>query len=135
MPTFTIPLTTLQPGTREFGPATAQNGDTSVRLSVDRTVAGGLNSLAADTTVKAELQASTDGGVTWHAVDTDQPESSTFWIAQGGVYTWTDKQGVLQTINESTGRWPLFPGTGRRAKAVITVSGSAVAVAGTLTTS
>lgn len=132
---FTIPLTAFQPGSHTAGPAAVPDGDTRVTLTVDRTVAGGLNALTAASGLHMEAQLSTDGGATWHAVDTDQPGTSTSWGAPGGPATWTDKQGVVHTAGVSSGTWPIFPGTGRRIQAVITVTGpSAVAVAGSIVT-
>ena len=132
MATLNIPLITLPPGTRTFGPVTLPSGDTSVTLTIDRTPPGGLNGLSGASQIAVEAQMSTDGGTTWHAVDTDQPGSQTMWAAAGGTFT-TPRGGTIYTT--SSGTWPLFPGTGRRVQATVTVSGpSSIAVAGTLVT-
>ena len=123
--TFNIPLTTLTAGPHTFGPATIPDADTSVTVSVDRTVTGGLNSLTAASTLGMTAEMSTDGGVTWHAVDTGQPGTQTSWSAVGGGTGWS----------ASSGTWPLFPGTSRRLRATVTVSGpSSIAVAGSIAT-
>lgn len=127
---FQIPLTTLPPGSRVFGPATVPNPDTSVTLSVDRTVAGGLNSLTGASVLGMTAEVSTDGGVTWHAVDTDQPGTVTAWEAPGGTI-----QTAAGPSGSSSGTWPLFPGTGRRVRATVTITGPAsIAVAGSIAT-
>jgi hypothetical protein len=133
---FTIPQLTLQPGSRTFGPAVVPDGDTSVTLTIDRTVPGGLNAAGADSTLTMNAQVSVDGGATWHAVDTDQPGTATAWAAPGGPITWTDKAGAAHVYTASAGTWPLFPGTGRRIQAVVTVDGpSPIAITGSIVTS
>jgi hypothetical protein len=132
---FTIPLTTFQPGSHTVGPASVPAGDSRVTLTVDRTVTGGLNSLGGSSELHMEAQLSGDGGATWHAVDTDQPGTATAWGTPGGPITWTDKQGVVHTYTASSGTWPIFPGTGRQVRAVITVTGPApIAVSGSIVT-
>src|SRR5262249_37292240 len=122
--TLTIPLTTLTVGAHTFGPATAPDTDTSVTLSIDRTVTGGLNSLTTASGLAMLAEMSTDGGTTWHAVDTDQAGTQTEWDTTGGG-----------TSAVSSGRWPLFPGTSRRVRATVTISGpSSTAVAGSIAT-
>lgn len=130
--TLTIPLVTLPAGSRTFGPVTVPDADTAVTLTVDRTPAGGLNALGAASVLGMEAQMSTDGGATWHATDTGQPGTQTAWTAAGGTFTAPRGGAVYGT---SAGTWTLFPGTGRRVRATVTVSGpSSIAVAGSLVT-
>lgn len=132
---FTIPLTTFQPGSTPVGPASVADADSRVTLTVDRTVAGGLNALTAASELHMEAQLSTDGGATWHAVDTDQPGTATAWGSPGGPITWTDKSGTSHAYTASSGTWPIFPGTGRRIQAVVTVTGPApIAISGSIVT-
>lgn len=114
--TFTIPLTTLPVGTRDLGPSHPADAEQSILLTVDRTVAGGLNSLTAASEIDMNVQQSNDGGTTWQ-------------LRVGG----TMPGGVLGAA--STLRVDLAPGTSRQLKATVTVAGpSPIAVAGTLTT-
>jgi hypothetical protein len=129
---FPIPQTSLQPGSRTFGPATIPDADSQVTLAVDRTVAGGLNSLTAASTLSMTAEMSSDGGVTWHAVDTGAAGTQTAWSAEGGTFT-NSHTGLPITV--SSGTWPLFPGAGRRLRATVTVAGpSAITVAGSIAT-
>jgi hypothetical protein len=122
--TFTIPLVTLPVGSQTFGPTTIPDPDTSVTLTIDRTVANGLNTRTGASVLMMVAEMSTDGGATWHAVDTGQPGTQTAWGTAGGG------TGLV-----SAGTWPLFPGTSRRLRATVTVSGPAsIAVAGSIAT-
>jgi len=118
--TFTIPLTTVAVGTRTFGPATLADTDTLVTLTIDRTVTGGFSSQPATTTARISIEQSNDGGTTW-----DELASTTF---TGGVFT---MHGGLPVNSNDVGVF-LLPGTGRRGRAVVTITGAAVAVAGSL---
>lgn len=132
---FPIPLTSLPPGPRTFGPAPVADADTRVTLTVDRTPAGGLNAITAASVLDMEAQMSSDGGATWHAVDTGQPGTRTSWTTTGGLATWTDKQGTVHTATASSGTWPLFPGSGRQVRATVTVTGpDPIAVSGSIAT-
>ena len=133
--TTTIPLTTLPIGSQVFGPHVAQASESSVSLTIDRTVAGGLNSLTLDSVLAVLVELSNDGGTTWHATDTDQMGTQTAWTAVGSPVTYTDKQGVQHVYTVSSATWYLFPGNPRRIRATITVSGpSPIAIAGSITT-
>lgn len=128
MPTTTIPTTTLQIGVRDFGPANIADADTSITLTIDRTVANGLNATPA-THLSIEAKVSLDGGVTWTLAAGAGIEGGQLAMpppprGPGGFYT----TNVLRVGLDQ------FPGTGRRIKATLTVSGASVAVAGTLTT-
>jgi hypothetical protein len=126
---------TVAVGSRQFGPATASNTDTAVTLIIDRTVTNGLNSLTVSSVILAILEMSTDG-VNWHAVDTNLNGSQTSWSTVGSAITFTDRQGVQHVYAESSGNWPLFPGTGRQLRATVIVSGpTPIAVAGSIVTS
>ena len=128
MSTTQIPLTTLPIGIRDFGPANIADTDTSITLMIDRTVTNGLN---ATPTARLSIAAmvSLDGGVTWTlaagaTIEGGQLPQSPPPKGPGGFYT----ENVLRVGLDQ------FPGVGRRIKATLTVSGSSVAVAGTLTT-
>ena len=118
--TLTIPLTTLTVGTRTFGPATLADTDTLVILTIDRTVTGGFNSQPATTTARISIEQSNDGGTTW-----DELAATTFF---GGVLT---MHGGLPVNSNDVGVF-LWPGTGRKGRAVVTIAGASVAVAGSL---
>jgi len=123
--TLTIPLATLPVGTLNFpatGGAAVPDADTSILLSIDRTVAGGLNSKTAATTIFIESWQSGDGGATWQSLAAN--------TVVGGIFTKGGTQ--INTDHVGTG---LNPGTGRLVRASVTVSGASVAVAGSLTTS
>jgi hypothetical protein len=118
--TLTIPLVTLPVGVRDFGPANAADSETSILLTIDRTVAGGLGSLTSASTVAVDVMQSNDSGLTWV-------------LSVGGTFP----GGPPVTGSWATGtlRVDLAPGTSRRLKATVTVAGpSSVAVAGTLVT-
>lgn len=120
--TFNIPQVTLPVGQRTFGPSTAADAEASITLTIDRTVAGGLNSLTTASILGADVQQSNDGGTTW--IDLGG------WTAEGG--TIVNAHGVTSTI--SAGTWQLRPGTGRQLRATVTVTATSIAVAGTIVT-
>ena len=123
MGTTAIPLTTLSVGSHEYGPANMNPNETLVNLSIDRTVAGGFNEAPASTVALIYIWLSTDGGNTWLWVAGDQ--------MTGGTYT-SPKTGLEVTDYVEL---DMPTGPGKRVKAVITVFGAAVAMAGSLTTS
>lgn len=118
--TLAIPLTTLPPGTRVFGPQALADSDVLVTLTIDRTVAGGFNSAPASTAAKLSFEQSNDGGLTWTEL------CATTLV--GGVYTM--HQGL--PVNSNNVGTFLWPGTGRQGRAVVTITGASVAVAGSL---
>lgn len=120
--TFNIPLTTLPVGSDTFGPSHPADSEASVTLTIDRTVAGGLNSLTSASTLGVDLQESLDGGVSWQDLGD--------FTTPGGVFIY--KTGSTATV--SVGRWNLIPGTSRQLRATITVSGTSIAVAGSIVT-
>lgn len=113
---------TLSLGARSFGPAAVADADTSVVLSVDRTVALGLTATPA-AHISLAIEQSDDGGATW------------VLIAAAGIDggAETDQHGNPRTVSRVFTTWG--PGTSRQARATITVTGAAVAVAGSLVTS
>ena len=122
--TFTIPLTTLAVGAHDFGPAPVPDGDTTITLVIDRTVAGGFNSQPGTTQAAVAVSQSGDGGVTWQGLAGMGP-------IIGGSFT-SAKTGLPVTSERLFTQFS--PGTGRVARATVTVAGAGVAVAGTLTT-
>lgn len=62
--TITIPSTALTVGPHTVGPATVQTTDAKALLTVDRTVANGLNATPT-TSLDVHFEYSTDGGTTW----------------------------------------------------------------------
>ena len=120
--TLTIPLTTLSDGVRSFGPAAVADSDKVTVLTVDRTPAGGLNSLTAATTIDLLVEQSDDGGVTW------------FLIVDGIIQGGPVPQGKAPP-GTSQVACTFAPGTGRRVRATMTVTGGPVTMQGSLTTS
>lgn len=115
--TLPIPLTTLPAGSRDFGPAAIPDGDSKIVITIDRTVTNGLNSQPVTTQIVIRPFQSNDGGVTWQELASG--------TAQGGPVTRGTTSGI------TVGLWP---GTSRQIKSNLTVSGSSVAVSGTVTT-
>jgi len=122
--TIPIPLTTLNNGVQTFGPAGISNADTLAVLSIDRTVAGGLNALTAATTIELTIEQSDDGGVTWFLIVDG--------VLTGGPVP-AFRGGGNATTSSVAADWA--PGTGREARAKMTTAGGPVAVQGTLTIS
>lgn len=119
--TVNIPLTTLPLGSHDFGPAAIPDADSLIVISIDRTVANGLNSKTSATQVTMTSFQSNDSGVTWNELASATTEGGTF--VKNGVTAATSTIGV-----------GLWAGTSRQLKANLTVSGSSVAVQGTVTT-
>lgn len=121
--TVNIPLTTLPPGTYNFGPASVGDTDTGITITLDRTVTNGFNSQPFSTNLWMSAYQSNDGGNTWVECGGGRVD--------GGVFK--TRAGV--TINSADVETSLIPGTGRLILAQIIVSGTSVAVQGTLTVS
>ena len=119
--TVDIPLTTLAPGSYDSGSANLADTYVQAVLSIDRTVANGFNSKSATTQAAISVYQSDDGGATWILL-----ASATL---EGGSYI-NHHTGLPYT--ESSVTVPLQPGTGRQGKANVTISGSSVAVQGSL---
>lgn len=120
-----IPRTVLAAGVRNFpasGGVSVPDADVSILLSIDRTTNGGLNSAAVTTTLEIETYQSGDAGATW--------QNLAAATAAGGIYT-SNHGTQLNTFDVLT---TLNPGTSRLVRAVTTVTGASVAVAGTLST-
>lgn len=126
--TLTIPLTTLNDGTRNFGPSAVADTDVQSVLTLDRTVTGGLNTLTAATTVEVSVDQSNDGGSTWF------PLADAIFIG-GLIPAEPPPKGPGGNAAISGLGVRFAPGTGRRTRATVTTSGGPVAVQGTLTTS
>lgn len=117
--TIVIPLTTLPTGQRTFGPLTLADTDVLAVLTIDRTPANGFNSQPGTTAASIAIEQSLDGGISWQ-----QLVSGTF---TGGVLT---RRGQEVDSND-IGVFPV-PGTGRQLRAQVIISGSPVAVQGSL---
>jgi hypothetical protein len=117
--TLTIPITSLPVGLTTLGPLNVGN-NSSASLVIDRTIAGGLNSLTAASTVDVMVQTSPDGTV-WHDL------GGATWI--GGMYT--SRVGPVNSDTFSTGD---IAAAVSRVRVLTTVGGPApVVIAGTLT--
>lgn len=116
--TFSIPLTTLAAGSRDLGPTTVADADMGVRLTIDRTVTGGLNA-SPGVTIDVALFQSGDGGATWF----------------GGGGTQLVGGPKAGRFGNADNVWVSFTaGASRQVKATVTVTGGSVTVQGTLTT-
>lgn len=122
---LTIPLTTLAPGSYRFpasGGHSIADADLLIDLEIDRTPAGGLNSLTGAVSIAVAAFQSNDAGVTWR-----QLGGATFI---GGLI------GDGPSPETSSGfRTTVFPGTSRLVYGTVQVTGGSVAVQGTLTMS
>ena len=124
MTVLTLPPTTMAAGPHSFT-GTVSDADTQIAFRLDRTPAGGLNDLTADSTVTLQAEQSVDGGVSWDPLTAGGP-----W--PGG--TELDKFGVQRTFDQCSSF--LGDGTARLVRATVTVDGPvSVVVAGTVTTS
>lgn len=119
MATLNFGPVTLPLGTRVFGPAALADSDTKALLTIDRTVTGGLNATAA-ARITIDVEQSNDAGATWQQLASGDIRGGTI-IIHGGATDTSDDVGMN-----------LWPGTGRQARATVTVSGAAVAVQGSL---
>jgi hypothetical protein len=116
--TINVPSTTISVGSRSFtGPV--DDASNHIAITIDRTPAGGLNSLTSASQLSIGVTASYDGGVTFGNVGFGGP-----W--PGG--TELDKHGVQRTFDFMS--TTLEPGTGRIARLTITVAGPSSIVAG-----
>lgn len=113
-----IPLVTLPVGPLTVGPSTLAAGFAQAAITVDRTVANGLNSKTTDTTIQAEIQQSDDNGATWTTIAVSQ--------TQGGISSNHNGQINIYPIQVS------LSGAACQMQALLTIGGTPVAVAGTL---
>ena len=121
-----IPRTVITPGSPLTSPSLAvPDGDTLMNLSIDRTIANGLNASPATAVLTLYVDQSNDGGQTWVWTGGDQ--------MTGGIYV-SPKTGLEEDTDYI--EVGLNPGTGRLVRGRLTVvgGGGSVAVAGTLTT-
>lgn len=118
--TVTIPPSTLAVGASTFGPATVDNELAQATLTIDRTIVRGgtqgFNGQPSTTRATLAVEQSNNGGTTW------------FPLAAIGISGGPSPDSTVSQIQVA-----LEPGTGRRVRAVVTVSGDKVAVAGSLT--
>jgi len=121
--TLTIPSVNLPNGARTFGPANVADTDVTTVLTVDRTVAGGLNSLTAASTIETLVEQSNDGGTTWFTLVDGTWFGGAVPVKGGGTATTAQ---IAVTYG---------PGTGRQTRATLTVAGGPIRVQGSLTTS
>ena len=129
MATLSIPQVTLPVGAREIGPAPIADADSQIALTIDRTVPGGLNATPA-ARIDLAAEVSVDAGATWTL--------AVGGLVPGGEFIFPPPRGDGVTpgpVSQLTVNLTQFPGTGRRIKATLAVSGAPVTVAGTLTTS
>jgi hypothetical protein len=127
MTVLTISATSLDVGTHAFT-GTIDDTDNHVQILLDRTVAGGLNSLTADSTVGIVIACSFDGGTTFDDSGGTGPDG---W--PGGFVADPHTGNPTLVNNMSTS---FEPGTGRIVRLTVTIGGpGAVVVAGTITTS
>jgi hypothetical protein len=123
--TTVIPLTTIQPGGHTYpssGGVPIADSDVMATLTVDRTPAGGFNSLDPATTARLSIEQSSDGGNSWaEACET---------MLAGGL---TTGHGGTLLLSNNVGFF-LQAGAGRQLRAQVFIAGSAVAVSGSLVT-
>lgn len=125
MTVLTIPSVLLAIGPRSFGPISIAANESRIDMTLDRTLSSGLNARPDTTTIKVQFQVSFDGGTTWNDL------TSAFFV--GGIYS-NSLNGQKNTDIFNCTIWN--PGTaGRTARADVTVAGSSVRVAGSLTVS
>lgn len=126
--TLAIPLTVLNDGTRHFGPAPVADADVMAVLSLDRTMAGGLNSLTSAATLELTIDQSGDGGATWFPL-------ADAMITGGLVPAEPPPKGPGGNAATAGVGVRFAPGTGRQARATVITTGGPVTVQGSLTIS
>jgi len=117
--TLNIPLTTLNPGTRDFGPVAVSDADSTATITINRAVVGGLNSVSSSVSISIEVNESDDGGASWFNL------ASSLHI--GSPAFDNPKQPGVGSVKVN-----FAPGTGRQVKATVIVLGGSVAVSGNL---
>jgi hypothetical protein len=123
MTTFTFPRVVVPLGSTDLGPANAADSERGLVLTIDRTVAGGLNSLTGASALAITIWQSDDGG-------------TVFYELGGGGFAGgplLNKQGGTR-LTESLSTQLNPGGTGRKLKMTVTAAGTPIAVAGTLAT-
>lgn len=120
---ITISLVTLPVGETDTPSITVADTDTTIDVRIDRTVTNGFNSQPTTTQLWMYPFQSNDGGATWTELGGG--------LASGGVFT--NRSGQVAAYGDI--QTSLLPGTGRKVMAKLIVSGAAVAVQGTVTSS
>lgn len=123
MATLDIPQVTLEVGSETFGPASADDADVNITVTIDRTPDGGLNSLTPDSALSVAVDQSDDRGETWQNL--------------AGASGWTGGEQFDKHHNVRTQEQlftTLNPGTSRLFRAVVTAAGTAIAIDGSVTT-
>jgi hypothetical protein len=121
-----ISRTVIPPGETTTGSLAVPDGDTGLRLEIDRTVPNGLNKSPASAVLNLNVDQSNDGGATWTWIGGDQMTGGIYVSPKTGLEEDTDYIEV--GLNDGTGRL-------LRGRLVNQGGGGSVAVAGTLTTS
>jgi hypothetical protein len=115
-----IPNLALPVGTRTFGPAALGAGFHEATITLDRTVASGLNAAPTTTTITMVIEESTDSGATWHGLN-GAGDTTT-----GG--TTSNHNGQINlSITSIT-----LSGLASEMRATLIVAGAAVTIAGSL---
>jgi len=123
---LTIPRTIINPGPPvTAGPLSIPDGDTLINMSIDRTIANGLNKSPTSAVLTLYVFQSGDGGATWTWIGGDQ--------MTGGIYI-SPKTGLEEDTDYIEVN--LNPGTSRQVRGQVQIlgGGGSVAVSGTLTT-
>lgn len=123
---LTIPRTVISQNSPLTSPGlSVPDGDTVMNLSIDRTIANGLNASPASAVLQLDVDQSNDGGATWQWTGGDQMTGGIYHSPKTGLEEDTDYIEV-----------GLNPGTSRlvRGRLIVTGGGGSVAIAGTLTT-
>lgn len=115
---LSVPVRNYQLGSRSFGPVTLPDGVSSITVSVTRCTSA-TPTIFSDpaSKISIEIEASFDGGATW--------VSGGEFEALGGVHMRHD--GSEGAASSATWTWP--PGSGRRLRGSVTVSGSTIRTA------
>lgn len=119
--TIPIPLTTLQVGTTTFGPVTFPPSFSRTVLTIDRTVANGLN-VNPSTTITYQVELSANGTTGWRNIS-----GST---VTGGILQNDDGSTVTAQIDDT--HWGTPWPANQHLRAVVIIAGHACAVSGSL---
>lgn len=122
MVSVNIPRTNLAPGTYDFGPAPVADTDSQAVITVDRTIAKGLDSVNASVIVTIDVNQSDDNGSSWYHLAGSE--------LVGGPTGNNPRRPGIGTVTVE-----FSPGTSRQVKATVTVVGGSVTVSGNLNTS
>jgi hypothetical protein len=123
---LTIPRAVIPQGTQTTPSLAVPDGDTHLRLEIDRTVANGLNASPVSAVLLLYVDQSDDGGTSWTWIGGD--------LMTGGVYIFP-KTGLEEDTDYIETNLNL--GTSRllRGRLINQGGGGSVAVAGSLATS